>query len=157
MRLLALLSATFLLAGCLTAPVASSGGISGRTVQNSNPNAIISAALQVFPQYGYSQGPADYPQSISFDKPGGLFANAMWGSYGEPVSVRARLNIVPIPGTNDYRISVSVARVTDAGEAGFEDSTRMAGAWSGEFNPLLRQIVELAGGAGAGTAPAASL
>jgi len=38
--------------------------------------------------------------------------------------------------------------VSDAGEAGFEDSTKMTGLWSGEFLLLLQKIKAQAAGAG---------
>jgi len=38
--------------------------------------------------------------------------------------------------------------VTNAGQAGFEDSRKMLGLWSGEFMPLMRKISAEAGGAG---------
>jgi hypothetical protein len=38
--------------------------------------------------------------------------------------------------------------VTDAGEAGFEDSRAMLGLWSGEFKPLLQKISAEAANAG---------
>jgi hypothetical protein len=132
----------------LVSPVGGSGGIGATTVTNSNPSAIISAATEVFAGAGYSLGPVNYPDSVSFDKPAGAFGQAMYGSYGETTSYRAKLQIVNLPGTNDYRISTRVSRVSDAGEAGFEDSVPMMGIWSGEFGPLLKQIRQMASGAG---------
>ncbi len=137
-----------LLTGCLTAPVANSGGMGSITVTNTNVNAIIDAANAVFPNYGYSVGPVNYPNSISFDKPAGGFGKLLYGSYGVTTTMRAKLVMTPLPGTNDFRLSTRIARVSNAGEAGFEDSTRMSGLWSGEFAPLLRQISAQAGGAG---------
>jgi hypothetical protein len=92
----------------------------------------------------------DYPLTISFDKPAGKLGELMYGSYGTTTTVRVKLSLVPIPGTNDYWLKPSVFRVSDAGEAGFEDSTKMLGLWSGEFKPLLRQIQAQAAGAGPG-------
>lgn len=137
-----------LLAGCLTSPVESSGGVAALTISNTNASAVVAAAQTVFPQYGYSMGPSNFPSSISFDKPSGAFGNIMWGSFNSPVTFRATLNMTPIPGTNDYRVSVRVARVRSAGQAGFEDTTRMAGFWAGEFKPILRKIQADASGAG---------
>ncbi len=138
----------FVLSGCLTAPVAGSGGLGAVTVNDSNPNAIIDAAQAVFPQSGYTMSAVDYPDSISFDKPAGGFGELMYGSYGTTTSYRVTVTIVPVPGSNSYRLAPRVSRVSDAGEAGFEDSTKMAGLWSGEFKPLLRQVAAQAGGAG---------
>jgi hypothetical protein len=70
----------------------------------------------------------------------------MYGSYGQTTSYRASLAINQIPGTSDYRIGVSVARVNDAGMTGFEDSTRMMGMWSAEFAPMLQRIRKQASG-----------
>lgn len=140
---------TLALTGCLVSPVGGSGGIGATTVTNSNPMAIINAANEVFAGAGYSMGPANYPDSVSFDKPAGAFGRAMYGSYGETTSYRATLQIVNLPATNNYRIGVKVSRVSDAGEAGFEDSVPMMGIWSAEFAPLLKQIRQMASDAGA--------
>ena len=118
------------------------------TVANSNPSAIISAAQTVFAGSGYTPSGSNFPQSVSFDKPAGAFGKIMYGSYGVTTTVRVKLSLIQIPGTNNYRLSTRVSRVSDAGEAGFEDDQRMLGVWSGEFKPLLRQIVTQASGAG---------
>jgi hypothetical protein len=141
---------SFVLTGCLTAPTSSSGGLGGITVQNTSPSAIIGAAKTVFAQSGYSLSSIDYPDSISFDKPAGRLGELMYGSYGETTTIRVKLSLMLIPRTNDYRLKSSVSRVSDAGQAGFEDSTTMLGLWSAEFKPLLRQIQAQAGGAGPG-------
>ncbi|MDD5199334.1 MAG: hypothetical protein PHC88_05975 [Terrimicrobiaceae bacterium] len=148
LTLAACLSALFVLAGCLTAPVASSGGPGSVTVPNTNATAIISAAQDVFPQYGYTLDSVNYPDSISFDKPSGTFGKIMYGSYGTTTTIRVHLKLAPIAGTNDFRVIPRVTRVSDAGEAGFEDSTRMMGLWAGQFGPLLQKVKAEAGGAG---------
>lgn len=141
---LALLTVACLaLAGCLVSPAGGPGTI---TVTNSNPTAIIAAANDIFPRYGYTMGTVSFPDSVSFDKPAGAFGKLLYGSYGTTTSVRATVVISPAGG-NDYRLGAKVARVSDAGEAGFEDSTSM-NLWSGEFKPLLRQVAAQASGAG---------
>ena len=139
---------SFLMSGCLTAPVSQSGGLGSVTVNNSNPNAIVAAAQTVFPQSGYQLSKSNYPYSVSFDKASNRFANVMWGSYGDPQTIRVRVNITRLPGTNDYRLSPKVFSVSDAGEAGFEDSRPLRGLWAAEFGPLLKQVAAQAGGAG---------
>lgn len=119
------------------------------TVTNSNPSAIMTAAQNVFPAAGYQVGPVNFPNSISFDKGSSRFANIMWGSYGNPQTIRVRLNISQIPGTNDFRLSPRAYSVSSAGEAGFEDARPLMSLWAAEFGPLLRQIAAQAGGAGA--------
>lgn len=151
MKPLLLLISSLFLVGCMTSPVENSGGMGASTVSDTNVSAIVAAAQTVFPQYGYSMGPSNFPDSISFDKPSGAFGNIVWGSFNSPVTFRATLNMTPIPGTNDYRVSVRVTRVQSAGQAGFEDTTRMAGFWAGEFRPILRQIQATAAGAGSAT------
>lgn len=141
---------SLVLAGCLTTPTSSSGGMGGITVQNTNPSAIIAASQTAFAQSGYSVSSVNFPTSISFDKPAGKLGELMYGSYGVTTTIRAKLSLVQIPGTTDYRLKTDVSRVSDAGEAGFEDSTKMLGLWSGEFKPLLRQIQAQAAGAGPG-------
>ncbi|MFA7343661.1 MAG: hypothetical protein WC003_05095 [Terrimicrobiaceae bacterium] len=145
-----LLGAVLLLvSGCLVSPVSQSGGIGSVTVTNSNSNEIVAAAQTVFSQVGYHLATSDYPYSISFDKPSSRFANIMWGSYGNPQTVRVRITINQIPGTNNYRLVPKVFSVSSAGEVGFEDQRPLMGLWSGEFGPLLRQVAAQAGGVGA--------
>ena len=137
------------MSGCLVSPVSQSGGMGSVTVVNSNPNAIVAAAQAVFPQSGYQLSKSNYPVSISFDKASSQFANIMWGSYGNPQTIRVRVSINQIPGTNNYRLVPKVYSVSSAGEAGFEDKRPLMGLWSGQFGPLLKQVAEQAGGAGA--------
>ncbi len=120
------------------------------TVQNSNPSAIIAAAQSVFPESGYTISGSNFPQSVSFDRPAGTFGKLMYGSYGVTTTIRVTLNIDQIPGTGNYRLSTKVSRVSDAGQAGFEDSQKMLGLWSSQFKPLLAKIATQAGGAGPG-------
>ena len=136
------------LSGCLTTPVGSSGGPGSTTVPNTNVTAIIAAAQTVFAQSGYTAGPMSYPDSISFDKPSGAFGKLLYGSYGTTTSVRVTLKMTPVGAGNNYLLGTRVSRVTDAGEAGFEDSQKMIGLWSGEFGPLLQQIKAQAANAG---------
>jgi len=132
--------------GCLAQPVQKSGPGS-IVIQNTNPNAIIAAANNVFPQYGYTSGPMSYPDSICFDKSSGTMGKILYGSYGTTTGIRVKLTIVPL-GSGTYQVRTSVFRVSDAGQAGFEDSRKMLGMWSGQFKPLLQQIQSQAGGAG---------
>lgn len=148
LSLLSVAAFVFLASGCLVSPVSNSGGMGSVTVKNSNPSAIAAAAQTVFAQSGYHLGPANFPRSVSFDKGSNGFANAMWGSYGDPQTIRVRVKIVQVAGTNDYRLSPKVYSVSDAGEAGFDDPRPLAGLWSAEFGPLLKQVAAQAGGAG---------
>ena len=138
----------FFISGCLVSPVGTSGGMGSVTVVNSNPAAIVAAAQTVFPQAGYGLGPADFPDSISFDKGSSQIANIMWGSYGNPQTIRVRVRILPIAGTSNYRLVPKVFSVSDAGEAGFDSERPLMGLWSSEFGPLLKQVASQAGGAG---------
>lgn len=135
-------------AGCLAVPESSSGGLGAVTVTNTNVDAINAAAQAVFAEYGYQPGPMNYPDSMSFDKKSGAFGQLMYGSYNDPASVRVTMTTTQLPGTNDFRLGTRVTRVSDAGEAGFEDSTRMSGLWSAEFGPILKKIAAQASGAG---------
>ena len=137
------------MSGCLVSPVSQSGGMGSVTVVNSNPSAIVAAAQVVFPQSGYQLATSNFPVSISFDKPSSRFANIMWGSYGNPQTIRVRVNMNQIPGTNNYRLVPKVYSVSSAGEAGFEDKRPLMGLWSSQFGPLLKQVAAQAGGAGA--------
>lgn len=143
-----LITATLLLTGCLTTPVEKSGGPGSVTVTDSNPAAIIAAAQSVFPNYGYTPGLGNGISSVVFDKNSNKLANVLWGSYGCPQTIRVKVKIVQIPGTNNYRISPKVYTVSDAGEAGFESKRALIGLWGGEFGPLLKQVAAQASGAG---------
>ena len=142
-------SVALCLGGCMTASPSGSGGIAATTVQNTNVGAIMGAANSVFAQSGYSVGPTNYPDSISFDKPAGGFGQAMWGGYNQSTTYRATLRMVPLGGS-DYRLAVSVLVVNDAGQAGFEDARPVLGLWSAEFIPLLNKIKAQAANAGSG-------
>ena len=130
--------------------MANSGGIGSVVVPNTNVSALIAAARLVFTQYGYSPGPVNYPDSISFDKPAGGLGKLFYGSYNQTTTYRVRLSMIQMPGSNNFQLRTGVSRVSDAGEAGFEDSTKMIGLWSGEFLPLLKKIKAQAAGAGSG-------
>ncbi len=152
MNRLPLLAAAILslsLTGCMTATNSSAGGIAATTVTNTNLGAITDAANSVFADSGYSVGPVNYPDSISFDKPAGGFGQAMWGGYNQTTTYRAKLRMIPLSGS-DYRLAVSVSVVNDAGQAGFEDARPVLGLWSAEFIPLLNKIKAQASNAGSG-------
>ena len=145
MKLLAASLAVLLLAGCLSSPISSSGGIGAVTVKNTSVDRVISAAQTVFAGRGYTLSDSDYPESVSFDKPAGSFGNAMWGSYGDPQTIRVKIAMVPIPMTSDIRLEPRVYSVGDAGEAGFDSERPLIGLWNAEFGPMLKQIAGLAG------------
>ena len=145
MKLLAASLSVLFLAGCLSSPIASSGGIGAITVKNTSVDRVISAAQTVFAGRGYTLSDSDYPESVSFDKPAGSFGNAMWGSYGNPQSIRVKIAMVPIPMTSDIRLEPRVYSVGDAGEAGFDNERPLIGLWNAEFGPMLKQVASLAG------------
>jgi hypothetical protein len=145
MKLLAASLAVLFLAGCLSSPIASSGGIGAITVKNTSVDRVISAAQTVFAGRGYTLSDSDYPESVSFDKPAGSFGNAMWGSYGNPQSIRVKITMVTIPMTSDIRLEPRVYSVGDAGEAGFDNERPLIGLWNAEFGPMLKQVASLAG------------
>lgn len=148
LRLCGITFFSLLLAGCLTTPVSQSGGMGSVTVTNSNPSAIIAAAQSVFPNYGYTPAYGNGINSISFDKNSNQLANVLWGSYGDPQTIRVKVKILQIPGTNDYRISPKVYTVSDEGEAGFQSKRPLIGLWNAEFGPLLKKVSAQASGAG---------
>ncbi|MBE2203248.1 MAG: hypothetical protein IAE94_02750 [Chthoniobacterales bacterium] len=137
-----------LLAGCLATPVERTGGPGSITVPNTNPQAIVRAAQTVFPGYGYSLSQSNFPTSISFDRPAGRMGTLAFGGWMDTTSIRVRLEMVPISGSNDFRLRTQVYRVNNAGVAGFERDTRMLRVWSAQFNAILRQIKADAANAG---------
>ena len=152
-RLLASFTAVtgiLLLTGCLTSPVSQTGGQNAVTVPNTNPQAVASAARLVFAKSGYTPGPSNLPRSISFDRPAGSFGHLMFGSYGRSTTFRVRLQILSLPGTDDYRIVPRVSRVGNARMAGFEDEVPMTVFWTKQFRPMLREIKAGAAEAGPG-------
>lgn len=144
-----LLVGSLFLSSCLTKPVADSGGSGAVTVQNTNVTALTATMNAIFPQYGYTPGPANFPTSVSFDKPAGALGKLAYGSYGTTTTIRVTVSMVSLGG-NDYRLIPRVSRVTDAGEAGFEEDNKMLGAWSGQFAPILKKVQAQATGAGPG-------
>jgi hypothetical protein len=141
----ALLIFSWSLAGCLSSPISSSGGIGSVTVHDTNADAVTAAARDVFASRGYTLSGVDYPDSISFDKPAGSFGNVMWGNYGNPQTIRVRLAMVPIPGTDNIRLQPKVFSVSDAGEAGFDNARPLFGVWNAEFGPMMNDIARKAG------------
>jgi len=125
--LLSLALLPLLLTGCLVTPVSESGGMGSVTVSNSNPGAIIAAAQSLFPNYGYSPTfGGDGVSSVCFEKNSNKVANVLWGSYGDPQTLRVKVKIVQIPGTNNYRISPKVSTVSDAAKPDLRASTSSA-------------------------------
>jgi hypothetical protein len=131
--------------GCLSSPVASSGGIGAVTVHDTNATVVMAAAQNVFASRGYTLAGSDFPDTISFDKPAGGFGNVMWGNYGNPQTIRVKVAMVPIPGTDNIRLEPSVYSVSGAAVAGFGSERRLLGLWNAEFGPMLRQIAQQAG------------
>ena len=140
-----ILVSSWCLSGCLSSPVSSSGGIGAVTVRDTNADAVTAAARDVFSSRGYTLSGVDYPNSISFDKPAGGFGNVMWGSYGNPQTIRVRLVMVPVSGTDNIRLEPKVFSVSDAGEAGFDHARPLIGLWNAEFGPMLKDIARKAG------------
>jgi hypothetical protein len=105
----------------------------------------MAAAQDVFASRGYTLSVSNYPHSVSFDKPAGGFGNVMWGNYGNPQTIRVRLAMVPVPGTDDIRLEPKVFSVSDAGEAGFDKARPLIGLWNAEFGPMLKDIARKAG------------
>ena len=128
----------------MTTPVSKTGAT---TATNTNPYAIVNAAQSVFANSGYSPGPADFPNSVSFDKPSGAFGKIMYGSYDQTTTIRCTMTMTQIPGTSNYRLGARASVVQDAGQAGFE-SGRPLLIGDDQFNPLLRQIASQASNAG---------
>jgi hypothetical protein len=143
--LAAVVISSWCLVGCLSSPITSSGGIGAVTVHDTNADAVTAAARNVFASRGYTLSGVDYPNSISFDKPAGGFGNVMWGSYGNPQTVRVRLAMVPIPRTDNIRLEPKVFSVSDAGEAGFDNERPLFGVWNAEFGPMMKDIARKAG------------
>lgn len=137
-----------LLAGCLATPVDRSGGPGAITVPNTNPHAIFHAAQPAFASYGYKSVRSDFPRSISFEKPAGRAGSFAFGGPMQTTSFRVRIEMVRIPGTDDFRLRPHVDRVNNANVAGFESSTRMLSLWTSQFSPILRQIKAEASNAG---------
>jgi hypothetical protein len=136
------------LSGCLTSPVERSGGPGSITVPNSNPEAIRRAAIAIFPRYGYSPGPGSFPSSMSFQRPSGRTGEVMFGGFNQTTFFRVRIQIIPIAGTSDIRLTTQVYRVTNADQPGFARETAMFRSWSSQFQSILRKIRSQAEDAG---------
>ncbi len=136
--------------GCLASPVDRAGGPGSITIKNTNPSAIRDAAIPAFARSGYTLSRSSFPQSLSFDRPAGRTGELMFGSFGQTTTIRVRLQLVPLVGTDDIRIMTQVYRVNNAGVAGFERDTAMMRSWAAQFKPILRQIQSEAANAGPG-------
>jgi hypothetical protein len=136
----ALLAAAFLLTGCLATPVERSGGPGSVTIEKTNPSAILTAARRVFAERGYTTGPGQFPQHISFQRPAGRTGELFFGSFNRETLIRVRLDLRPIPGTQNFRVEPQVFRVSTSGRLSSERDTRMLRTWSAQFGPMLRQI-----------------
>jgi len=141
---LSALAASLFLAGCLVTPVSQSGGPGSVTVAQTTPDAIIAAAVAIFPNYGYSPSSTDYPNSTSFEKPAGGFANAAWGGFNAKTFIRVKVVIIPA-GNDTYVLRPQVYAVRDGGMEGFTDKQRLSVLWSSEFRPILEQVKARAG------------
>lgn len=137
-----------MLSGCLTSTVERSGGPGSITVSNTNPLAIFTAARNVFARHGYSQGPTNLPNSMSFDRPAGRMGELVFGSTMRPVSFRVQIQILPLHGSHDFRLVPRVLRVNSAGRAGFEREANMLRSWGAQLRPLMRDIQSQAENAG---------
>lgn len=138
-----------LLAGCLVSPVERSGGPGAITISNTNSRAVAAASRAAFARYGYRPAPSNMPHWIAFDRPAGRTGEIMFGGLQGDTTIRVRLALVPIPGTNDIRIMPSVRRVSNAGRAGFERETGMAlRSWSAQLRPVLLEVQAQAANAG---------
>lgn len=136
----ALVAAAFILNGCLATPVERSGGPGSVTIENTHPSAILAAARRVFAERGYSTGPGQFPQHISFQRPAGRTGELFFGSFNRETLIRVRLDLRPIPGTRNFRVEPQVFRVSTSGRVSSERDTRMLRSWSAQFGPMLRQI-----------------
>lgn len=137
-----------LFAGCLAPAPNKEGGPTSVVVTNSNYAAIAGAAQSVFAEYNYTQGPANFPTSLSFEKPAGGFGKLMWGGYDVKTVIRAKLNITALPNGKDYNIHVTVYAIRDDGMADMADQQKLLGMWAMQFKPILTKIQAQASGAG---------
>jgi len=141
---LLVLCALVTLTGCLVSPVERSGGPGSTTVQNSNATAIFDASRQVFARYGYRIGPTNFPNTISFDRAAGTAGELAFGTHMRSTDFRVQIQVLRIPGSNDFRLIPRVLRVNSAGRPGFERETQMLRTWSHQMRPLMREIRDLA-------------
>jgi hypothetical protein len=132
------------LTGCLVSPVENSGGPGATTVKNSNPTAIFAAARQVFARYEYRPGPSNFPNLMTFDRAAGTAGELAFGSPMRSTDFRVQIQVLRIPGSNDFRLIPRVSRVNSAGRPGFERETQMLRTWSHQLRPLMREIRNLA-------------
>ncbi len=138
-KTLALLVA-LVFSGCLASAPSDSGGPTSVIVTKSNVDAIASSLQSVFTEYNYTQGPVNYPNSFSFDKPAGGFGKVMWGGYDAKTIIRAKVSVTPLANGTDFSLHVSVFAVRDSGMAGMNDKQRLMGMWAMQFKPILTKV-----------------
>ncbi len=85
---------------------------------------------------------------MSFQRPAGRVGEAMFGGFNQTTFFRVRIQLTPISGTNDFRLTTQVYRVTNADQPGFARETAMLRSWSSQFNSILRDIRSQAENAG---------
>lgn len=128
------------LTGCLVSPVENSGGPGATTVKNSNPTTIFAVSREVFARYGYRPGPSNFPNFMAFGRPAGTAGELAFGSTMRSTDFRVQIQVLRIPGSNDFRLIPRVSRVNSAGRPGFERETQMLRTWNHQLRPLMREI-----------------
>jgi len=138
----------FLFHGCLAVPVERTGGPGSVTIPNTNVYALTAASRNAFARRGYHPGPGNFPEWIVFQGSTGQMAQVPLGGGTRPTTLRVQLQMVPLPGSNDYRLIPSIFRVDPAGQATVESDAQMLRALNSQFRPIMRDIKREAGNQG---------
>ena len=138
-----------LMTGCTTEPLDRSGISGSITVPNTNPAAIRSAALPAFARYGYSPGRGSTAQSLAFQRPSSQFGARLLDTPATTTNLGVRLQLLPLPHNNDFRLLVQVNRIDIRQPAGTAADTKSVRLWMSQFESILREIRANAANAGA--------
>lgn len=126
--------------GCATDPVDRSGISGSITVPNTNPEAIRRAALPAFAHYGYSLGRGTTAQSLAFERPSAQFAERLLGTPPTTANLAVRLQLLPLPHNNDFRLLVQVHRIDLRQPTGTTADAKSVHLWMSQFESILREI-----------------
>jgi hypothetical protein len=109
------------------------------TLHGHSPETIRQTAANVLAEKGYYD--SSRGREWLFDRPTSTMSQVMYGGWFDKDTVRerVRLNLVRL-GDDMYRLECTAVMVRDAGDAFFEEETRMTRLRSGPYEKILREV-----------------
>jgi hypothetical protein len=116
-----------------------SGAFAAITIHDSSTSQVRETVMTVFGEKGFYD--ASRPGSWFLDRPTSKMGRLMHGGWFDADGVRERVKLRLIPLSDGaYRIECTAVMVRDAGDAFFEEETRMTGLKSGPYEQLLEEV-----------------